>query len=231
MTASAEKKPGLFKSVFRTFLAGLLAALPLILTVTAIIWLAEFIHRFLGPSSGFGRILEKIGLRFVTSEASAYAIGVVAVLASVYLLGVLVEAGMKNRLQSLIDNILNRVPLVRTVYNAITKLTKMFEQKDESDLKSMSAVMCYFGGKGDGKTGGTAVLALLTSPNPIHMNGSEYYSVMIPTAPVPFGGAIIYVPVEWVESADMSFDGLLNVYMSMGVTSAEYLHNKSAQNT
>ena len=231
MTASAEKKPGLFKSVFRTFLAGLLAALPLVLTITAIVWLAEFIHRFLGPASGFGQILEKIGLRFVTSEASAYFIGVIVVLASVYLLGVLVEAGMKNRWQSLVDNLFNRVPLVRTVYNAITKLTKMFELKEDTDMKSMSAVMCHFGGKGIGKEGGTAVLALLTSPEPIHMKGHDYYSVMIPTAPVPFGGAIIYVPVEWVESANMSFDGLLNVYMSMGVTSAEYLHKKPVNDT
>ena len=225
MNASSGKRPGLFKSIFRTFLAGLLAALPLVLTVTAIIWLAEFIHRFLGPSSGFGQILEKIGLRFVTPEASAYAIGVVVVLASIYFLGVFVEAGMKNRLQLLIDTVLNRVPLVRTLYNAITKITKMFESKDEADIKSMSAVMCHFGGKGEG----SAVLALLTSPKPIHMNDRDYYSVMIPTAPVPFGGAILYVPVEWVESAGMSFDGLLNVYMSMGVTSAEYLHKKPEQ--
>lgn len=229
MAASPKKKPGLFKSLFRTFLAGLLAALPIVLTIAAIVWLAEFIHKFLGPASGFGKILGKIGLRFVTSEASAYFIGVIVVLASVYLLGVLVEAGMRNRWQSLLDNVVNRVPLVRTVYNAITKLTKMFELKEETDMKSMSAVMCYFGGKSGGKEGGTAVLALLTSPEPIHMNGLDYYSVMIPTAPVPFGGAILYVPVEWVESADMSFDGLLNVYMSMGVTSAEYLHKKPEQ--
>ena len=227
MAASADKNPGLFRSLSRTFLAGLLAALPLVLTVTAIIWLAEFIHRFLGPSSTFGKMLGKIGLRFVTSEVSAYFIGVVIVLASVYLLGVLVEAGMKNRWQRLVDTIFSRVPLVRTVYNAITKLTKMFELKEESDMKSMSAVMCHFGGKGSG----TAVLALLTSPEPIHMKGHDYYSVMIPTAPVPFGGAILYVPVEWVESADMSFDGLLNVYMSMGVTSADYLHKKVDQVT
>ena len=72
MAASPDKKPGLFKSLFRTFLAGLLAALPIVLTIAASVWLAEFIHRFLGPASGFGKILGKIGLRFVTSEASAY---------------------------------------------------------------------------------------------------------------------------------------------------------------
>ncbi|MEJ2179426.1 MAG: DUF502 domain-containing protein [Gammaproteobacteria bacterium] len=227
MAASPDKKPGFFKSLFRTFFAGLLAALPLALTVAVVVWLAEFIQRFLGPSSTFGKILGSIGLKFVTSEEVAYLIGVVISISIIYLLGVLVEAGMRSRWQSLIDNLLNRLPLVRTVYNSITKLTKMFELKEETDLKSMSPVMCYFGGK----SGGTAVLALLTSPEPIHMNGLDYYSVMIPTAPVPFGGAILYVPVEWVKSADMSFDGLLNVYMSMGVTSAEYLHKKPDQVT
>jgi len=75
--------------------------------------------------------------------------------------------------------------------------------------------MCFFGEK----EGGTGVLALLTSPEKINMNGVDYFSIMIPTAPVPFGGAILFVPVDWVEHVDIEFDGLLNIYMSMGITS------------
>jgi uncharacterized membrane protein len=143
------------------------------------------------------------------------------------LLGVLVEAGIKNRWQSLLDSVLNRVPLVSTIYNALNKLTRMFELKDESGMKSMSAVMCHFGGKGNG----TVVLALLTTPESIHLNGHDYYAIMIPTAPVPFGGAILYMPVEWVEPADLAFDGLLNIYMSMGVTSSDYFRNQQVDNS
>jgi uncharacterized membrane protein len=218
MTMSSAEKPGLLRRISGTFLAGLLAALPLALTLAVIIWLVEYIHRFMGPSSALGRMLRSIGLKFAASEAIAYLIGVVITLVSIYLLGLLVEAGMKNRWHALVDSVMHRVPLVRSVYNTLKKLMDMFDLKDQAEMKAMSAVMCHFGGRG-----GTAVLALMPSPERIQLHGRDYHGVLIPTAPVPFGGAILYVPAEWVEPLDVAFDELLNVYMSMGATSAEYL--------
>ena len=225
MTASNKPRP--FPRIRRTFLAGLLAALPLALTVTVIIWLAEYIQRFLGPKSAFGKLMEFLGLKFVSSEISAYLLGVLAVLLLVYLLGVIVEAGLKNRWQALIDGVLNRVPLVGRVYKALNKMISMFDTREQADIKSMGAVMCFFGGK----EGSTGVLALLTSSEKINMNGVDYYSIMIPTAPVPFGGAILFVPVDWVEHVDIEFDGLLNIYMSMGITSPEYFNQPKTSRT
>ena len=40
----------------------------------------------------------------------------------------------------------------------------------------------------------------------------------IPTAPVPFGGALIYVPVDWVRPANIGVDKLTEIYVSMGIT-------------
>ena len=97
----------------------------------------------------------------------------------------------------------------------------MLDAKDQPELKAMAPVMCYFGGEG-----GTAVLALLTSKEKIFINGHHYYSVLIPSSPVPIGGAILYVPVSWVEMLDIGIDGIFNVYMSMGVTSPELLRKK-----
>ncbi len=216
----------MFKRVSRTFLTGLIAALPLALTVAVLVWLVQFFHKFLGPESAFGKTLGSIGYQFVASEIIAYLIGVLGTLAIIFFLGVLLEAGLKRRWNLLLDNLIDRVPLVRTIYTALKRLMDMFDPKDNSELKSMSSVMCHFGGKG-----GTAVLALMPSSNKIHLNGDEYYGILIPTAPVPFGGAILYVPVEWVEPIDMNFDGLLNVYMSMGATSSDFIHSKSSQNS
>jgi len=216
----------LFKRVSRTFLTGLIAALPLALTVAVLVWLVQFFHKFLGPESAFGKTLGSFGYQFVASEIIAYLIGVLGTLAIIFFLGVLLEAGLKRRWNLLLDNLIDRVPLVRTIYTALKRLMDMFDPKDNSELKSMSSVMCHFGGKG-----GTAVLALMPSSNKIHLNGDEYYGILIPTAPVPFGGAILYVPVEWVEPIDMNFDGMLNVYMSMGATSSDFIHSKSSQNS
>lgn len=207
----------MLRRILRPFVAGLLAALPLALTVVAIVWLADLVKKFLGPSSAFGQVLGSFGVTFVTSDAMGYLIGLGSVLGVIYLLGLAVEAGMKNRWNMLVDTVIGRLPFIKTLYHAFKKLMSMFDQNDHSEMKGMSAVMCRFGGEGS-----TAVLALLPSPEPVRYKGRDYLAVLIPTAPVPFGGAILYVPVEWVETVDFAIDGLLNIYMSMGATSGEY---------
>jgi len=217
--------PGIFSGLSKTFFAGLLAALPLAITVVIIIWFGEMVHRHLGPESFVGSLFGSIGLQFVTTEITAYAIGVGSVLLLIYLLGITVQLGLKSHFRFLTSGIINRVPLVRTIYQTLSKFITIFEAQDQAEFKSMSAVMCFFGGDRNG----TAVLALLTSPQAVDFKGQGYYAIMIPTAPVPFGGAILYVPVDWVEQVDFGFDGLFNIYMSMGVTSAEYFH-KATEN-
>ena len=46
----------------------------------------------------------------------------------------------------------------------------------------------------------------------------KYIAVLVPSAPVPFGGALIYVPADWIKPADGGVERLMNVYVSMGVT-------------
>jgi uncharacterized membrane protein len=76
----------------------------------------------------------------------------------------------------------------------------------------MSPVWCFFGGKG------AAVLALAPSAQPIEIDGQSYLAVLVPTAPVPFGGALIYVPAPWVRPANIGVDKLTAIYVSMGIT-------------
>jgi hypothetical protein len=44
------------------------------------------------------------------------------------------------------------------------------------------------------------------SAQPIEIGGRRSFGVLVPTAPVPFGGALIYVPVEWVRPADFGVE-------------------------
>ncbi|TVZ42087.1 putative membrane protein [Alteromonadaceae bacterium 2753L.S.0a.02] len=216
--SQTNSNSGLISGFGQTFLAGLFAALPLALTIAIILWSADFLHHYLGPDSTMGRLFGTIGLNFVTSEISAYAIGVASVVLALYLLGVLVQTGLRNHWRGLISGLLARVPFVRSVYQTLSRIVTMFDSQEEAQYKSMQAVLCYFGGDRNG----VAVLALLTSPEPVCMGGKDHFAIMIPTAPVPFGGAILYAPVNWVEKADFGFDGLFNIYMSMGVTSGDY---------
>lgn len=208
----------------RTLTTGLLAALPLAATVAIVWWLFELLLRWLGPSSRVGGWLVAIGLGVTGSEVAGYALGIVLVLAALFGLGLLVETGLQRGLARLLNAIVSRIPLVRSVYELARKVVGLLRQGDETGHKSMSAVWCYFGGvPGEGEPGRAAVLALLSTPQPVTIDGRSYLGVIVPTAPVPVGGGLLYLPQEWVRPADVGIEALTSIYVSLGMTSAQYL--------
>ncbi len=205
--------------LFRYFLTGVFAILPLVVTFAIVIWVAGFLQRYVGPQTTVGTWVQHLGWQFTpTSKLLAYAIGWAVVLGIVFLLGVAVETGARRVLQSLTDAVLNRVPVVGSIYNTSKQLVSMLDRQDQADLKGMSVVYCIFGGDR-----GAGFLALLVSPQVYHVAGRNYKIVIIPTAPVPFGGGLLFVPADSVINADMSVDGLMSIYVSMGVTAAQFM--------
>jgi uncharacterized membrane protein len=202
----------------RCFLAGIIAILPLAITVAVVTWVGGFVSQFLGPSTVVGQGLSKLGFHFATNATAAYAIGAALVLALVFLLGAAVEAGAKNLLQRLLDGLLHRIPIIGAVYGTSKQLVGMVDKKGDANLKGMRAVFCCFGG-----AHGAGVLALLVSPERFCINGRDYHIVIVPTAPVPVGGGLLFIPAEMVQPAEVSVEGLMSIYVSMGVTAPQFL--------
>ena len=203
-------------SRFRTFIAGFLVLLPVAVTITVIVWVGTFIYAYLGPGSAIGRILISIGFNFSNSPAAAYALGAVVVVGLVYLLGLAVESRLETRVRRLIDALMERIPFVSNLYDVTKRFVAIVDRKDQEGLKSMSPVWCFFGGEG-----GAAVLGLLPMPRPIMIGEHQYHVVLVPSAPVPVGGCLVYVPVQWVKPADFGVEALMSIYVSMGVTSPQ----------
>lgn len=197
----------------RIFLTGLLAALPLLLTVFITGWLLSLISAYLGPNSLFGRLLTSLGFGASASEFAPYLIGLALIGSAIYALGLLVHSRFGAWAAGLLDRLIRRVPLVSNVYDLSSRFVSIVDASKGDSLKSMSPAWCYFGGKP-----GAAVLALLPSKKPISLGGEDYFAVLIPSAPVPFGGALIYVPAAWIEPADCGIEDLMSVYVSMGIT-------------
>lgn len=205
----------------RIFLTGALAALPLAATIAIFVWAVGLLVRWLGPDSAVGTAMTRIGLGVAGSELVGYTIGVALVAALIFALGLLVEAGLQRGLARAVDSVMHRIPLVRSVYDIVRRLTALVNaQRGEGDngMRAMSAVWCHFGGPG-----GAAALGLLGSAQAVQIGGSRYLAVLIPTSPVPIGGGLIYVPEAWVTSADIGVEAVTSIYVSMGVTSAQYL--------
>ena len=204
------------RRIGRIFLTGLLAALPLVLTILVTVWLLSLINEYVGPGSGFGRFLVSLGFGVGTSEIASYLIGLGLIGAAIYSLGLVVHSRLGAWGAALFDRVIRRIPLVSNVYDLSSRFVSIVDTKNGDSLKSMSPAWCYFGGKP-----GAAVLALLPSKTPIKLSGEDYLGILIPSAPVPFGGALVYVPSEWVEPAEGGIDELMSVYVSMGITPPE----------
>ncbi len=146
--------------------------------------------------------------------------GIGLVAAALVLLGALVRTGVQQSVSSLVHSAVRRIPVVRTVYDLAHKLVDLLRQRDREGPKSMSAVWVHFGGH---EEPGVAVLTLLSAPEPVLLEGRPHLAVIVPTAPVPVGGGLLFVPQSWVRPADVGMEALTSIYVSLGVTAHQHM--------
>lgn len=210
----------MLRSIVKCFLAGVVTILPLVITVAVVMWVGNTISGFLGPNTVLGGLLSRMGLPFSASESAdtfAYVIGWVLVLALIFGLGVLMELGAKRLIQENLDKIGSRLPMLGGVYGTVRQLVGMMD-KENSDLKGMSVVFCLFGGES-----GAMFLALLPTPELFRVGEIDYHAILIPSAPVPVGGSLIFVPAKSVVPAGLSVDAFMSIYVSMGVSGPQFM--------
>lgn len=210
------------RKIVQTFVTGLLTALPLAATVLIFVWAARFLYDLVGPSSVVGQGLKALGLGVTGSEIAGYAIGVGIVAVTIFGLGLVVQTRLKHVWHDVVESVIQRVPLVRNVYDLIRRFVDLVSKREKDGVNSMSPVWLQFGGDGP------AVLGLLSTPQPVLMGGQPFVAVLVPTAPVPVGGGLIFVPQAWVRPAEIGVEGLTSIYVSMGVTAGQHLPTAAA---
>jgi uncharacterized membrane protein len=100
-------------SAYRTFLKGLLALLPLIVTVYLLIWIAA------GADSIFSTPLRSLGL-YVPGA------GIILVVILIYAVGLLVNSYLTRPFFSWLEDRADHTPIIRSIYSPIRDITKLF---------------------------------------------------------------------------------------------------------
>jgi uncharacterized membrane protein len=206
------------RRITRIFVTGFIAVLPLVATVILFVAIVRLLFEWLGPRSLVGTLLGRFGVGVADSAFVGYLLGFGIIIAIIFALGVLVEAGFQRGFAALIESVVRRIPLVRNVYDLFQKFVKMVAERDAEKARSFTPVWCHFGGEG-----GAAVLGLLSAPEPVLLGGKSYRAVLVPTAPVPIGGGLFFLPDEWVKPANIGVEAVTSIYVSMGVTTGQYL--------
>jgi uncharacterized membrane protein len=207
-----------FKTLLRIFLVGVVAVLPFVITVLVVVWVSSYVTSLLGPHAFLGKLLRQMGLMFVGSELLADIVGWLIVLGLIFGLGVLVEFGARRLVYDRFDGFAERIPVLGGIYGTARQLVGMIDAKRNPDFKTMQVVFCNFGGQR-----GAAFLALLPTPERFLIGDTEFNAVLIPSAPVPVGGSLLFVPASSITPADLSVDAFMSIYVSMGVTGPQFL--------
>jgi uncharacterized membrane protein len=183
-----------------------------------VIWGVDFLAGFLGPETPFGKGLARLGLSISPDSHVPYLLGWLVVLAAIFLLGAAMEAGARRMLVRISDAFFSRIPLLGSLYGTTKQMVDLFNPSDNDAIRGMSPVFCFFGGGGE-----CGLLAFLVSPERVEVQGRDYQMVIIPTAPVPFGGALLFVPADSIVPANMSVDAMMSIYLSMGISAPEHM--------
>ena len=190
----------MFKSIGKTILTGFITLLPVILTIYLLYWLAVSSEEVMGTV-----------LQWALPNAVYFpGLGMIAGLVVVFIVGLLMKAILIRQLFSFGEQILYRLPLIKTVYRAIRDLFDFFSPKEEN-LGQVVAVTYN----------GMEVIGFITQTNqqrlPESFREQDKVLVYIPMSYM-IGGFTVFIPGEHVRPLNMSMEEAMRFALTAGIT-------------
>lgn len=197
-------------SLFRRYLlTGLVIWIPLGVTLLVVQFFADYLGELveLLPDAWQPKVV--IGVDIPGMEAL---IGIALVVSVLLLTGFIASNFLGRQLLQLGEEILEHIPLVRSVYSGAKQISEtMFSKKGKSFRK---VVLIRYPQKD------TWSLAFQTSDTLGELNAKvpgNMISVFVPTTPNPTSGFLLMVPTEDVIELEMTVDEALKMIISLGV--------------
>jgi len=198
--AAQPANGGIGQRVLRRWLfAGLLIWIPLAATLLVI--------RFL-----IGVLDTSLLLIPASARPDIPGLGVILSVLLVLGTGALAANYLGSRLLTWAEELVNRIPLVRTLYGSVKKLAETLFSENSSSFKKVVLIEWPRAGQWSiGFQAGEPIRELAAK------TGRELIPVFVPTTPNPTGGFIMQVPPESVTVLDMSIEEGMRYIISLGV--------------
>lgn len=186
------------------FLKGLGAALPIALTFYLVFWLGSLLENTLRP------IIELA----LSKESYIPGMGFVAGLVLTFLFGLLIEAWVVQRVLEMAENLLIRIPLIKTIYGGLRDFMDYFSKMQKSkEIKKVVAV----------SIAGTNLIGFLTAETMETLPGEHslrgLVSVYLPMS-YQIGGFTVYVPKEALSPIDLPVEDAMRLVLTAGMSSS-----------
>ena len=190
----------MFKSISTTLLTGFITLLPVVLTVYFLYWLAVSSEHMMATA-----------VRWTFPNATYFpGLGMIAALVVMFIVGLLMKAILIRKLFSFGEQILYRLPLIKTVYRAIRDLFDFFSPKKEG-LGQVVAVTYN----------GMEMIGFITQTDqdrlPSSFRDQDSVLVYLPMSYM-IGGFTVFIPREHVRELNMSMEEAMRFALTAGIT-------------
>lgn len=214
--AAKRHSLGLGTRLRNYFLAGILITAPVSLTVYIawlfINWVDQTVLPLVPPEYNPENYL----------PFSIPGIGLIIVLLVLTTIGA-VTAGIFGRLtRQLMESILNRLPIIRSIYSAIKQIVETVLANQSAAFRD--CVLVEF------PRSGAWTLGFVTGSTPTEVKGAiggDLVTIFVPTTPNPTSGYLIFVQKSDVKYLDMSVEDGIKLVVSGGIVAPDQAKAKA----
>ena len=198
-------KKSIFSKIRNNFIAGIVVLIPIGITL----YLTLFLIRVSGS------IIPKEINPNNYLPFNIPGVEIIIALIVITFIGWLSLSFLGKKFFELFNNILRKIPILRTIYSAIGQMTETFTK---SDNKQKSVVLLEYPRKGIWAVGFATKENKGLIKNKV---GEDIINVFVPTTPNPTSGFLLMVPKKDLIYLDISFEQASKFIVSAGTTNID----------
>ncbi len=192
-------------SLKRTMVSGLIALIPLTITVAVLSWLLTWLDSFAAPV-----IRGLLGL-----DTPIPGLGILLMLIVIFLAGFVASNVLGRKLITWFEDLMMRLPVARRVYHPVRKILDTFTMAGET--RTWKTVVVEYPRRG------AWMIAFIAGDIPSEEPREDLVSVFVPNTPNPAAGRVVIVPRRDVVPVDLSVEEALEFVVSGGTAFSNVL--------
>lgn len=185
----------------KIFKRGLFALAPVAISLAIVMWLLGTLEEIFRPP-----------LKWLVGEYYFPGMGLIVAIVFIFIVGIIINNFLIQKVTGLIDRIFARIPLVKTIYNSIGDMMSYFQPTDKGQAGKMVMI----------EIDSMRFLAILTredfSDLPEGFGNDDEVSVYIPMS-YQIGGFTLTVPRSKIKPIDMSVEEGMRFVVTAGILS------------
>jgi len=193
-------------NVKKSFLTGVFVLVPLVVSVTLLLWFFEKVEGLFSP------ILDGVVRALFPGAGHIPGTGILAGMIIILLLGTLARNVVGQRLLDALDRLIQQIPGYRAVYSTIKQLTNAFSPENTQSFKEVLLVEYPMEG----------AYALGFRTMTVEEGDRRLVVVYIPTNHL-YLGEVLFIPEEKAVRLDMSIEQAVRLLVSGGIAAPREL--------